>query len=140
MSTLEAREQRIFRAPPVTDNDSRPRRARHDICEIIDLVCTVSGVARAFLMTPCRGRHVSDVRHLAMFLCKMLTRKPYQKIGQHFDRHHTVIMYAMRKFEPVEILLYERVSKSASTEEWVHAAIKAAREVFPTFGQRGHRW
>lgn len=135
MSTLEAREQRIL---PIVGSNSC--RARHDMDDIVATVCAASGFDRRYLLSRPKARHICDIRQLAIMLCRMLTKKSYPKIGDYFNREYSTAIHAVRKFEAVEILLYQRVPKDAPTHEWVTAAFEAAREVFPMFGKRGLRW
>lgn len=71
------------------------------IREIQDAVCVASKTRRLHLLSHRRHRTVVIPRQVAMLLCKTLTPYSLPQIGIQFDRDHTTVLHAVRKFEPI---------------------------------------
>lgn len=58
------------------------------------------GVARADLMSNCRKGKFIRPRHVAMYLCKHLTKRSLPQIGKRFGgRDHTTVLHAVNKIK-----------------------------------------
>ena len=65
---------------------------------IISRICAYAGVAEKLVKGPLRTPDVVNVRHVAMWACRDLTKKSLTQIGRAFGgRHHTSVLYAVRK-------------------------------------------
>jgi len=59
-------------------------------------VCLHFEIGRARLLARDSARLVSRPRQIAMYLARELTGASYPRLGQHFGRHHTSVLYAWR--------------------------------------------
>lgn len=70
-----------------------PERIQSSLCEYF-------GITRAELIGHERHKKVTLPRHLAMYLCRLLTDMSLPEIAQHFsNRNHTTVLHACRKIE-----------------------------------------
>jgi chromosomal replication initiation ATPase DnaA len=65
--------------------------------DIQDAVADYYGIDREMLLAKYRDASLVNVRHVAVHLCKELTRSSYPAIGRKFNQDHTTIMYACRR-------------------------------------------
>lgn len=59
-------------------------------------VCLHFEIGRARLLARDSARLVSRPRQIAMYLARELTGASYPRLGQHFARDHTSVLYAWR--------------------------------------------
>jgi chromosomal replication initiator protein len=71
-----------------------------------------------------RSRVLVTARQIAMYLCRELTELSLPKIGQHFGRDHTTVMYADRK---IRTLMAERPSVYNQVRELTNRIKQQAR-------------
>jgi chromosomal replication initiator protein len=71
-----------------------------------------------------RSRVLVTARQIAMYLCRELTDLSLPKIGQHFGRDHTTVMYADRK---IRTLMAERPSVYNQVRELTNRIKQQAR-------------
>lgn len=63
------------------------------------------GTAKYFGVTPdelvgkSQQPHLVEPRHVAMYLCRELTKASHPVIGRAFNRHHTSVMMALRRID-----------------------------------------
>jgi hypothetical protein len=70
--------------------------------EIIRTVCSAMHVRKHEMLSLRRGERIMIPRHIAIALCKALTRRSLPQIGYAFgNRDHTSILYAVQKLAPV---------------------------------------
>jgi chromosomal replication initiator protein len=65
--------------------------------DVENAVCARFGLSRDQMQSPNRARMVSRPRQIAMFLAREMTGLSLPRIGRHFARDHTTILYAARK-------------------------------------------
>jgi chromosomal replication initiator protein len=70
---------------------------RPAISDVEIAVCARFGLSREQMQSPNRARIVSRPRQIAMFLAREMTGLSLPRIGRHFGRDHTTILYAARK-------------------------------------------
>lgn len=73
--------------------------ARVSIHDCLRAVSKEMDISLYDLVGPSRKRHLVRVRWLAMWLAKQLSDASVNAIGQHFERDHTSVMHALRRFE-----------------------------------------
>ena len=59
-------------------------------------VCLRFRISRAQLLRRDSARAASRPRQIAMYLARELTAASYPRLGQHFERDHTSVLYAWR--------------------------------------------
>ncbi len=84
------------------DADAAESEAKIPVSKILDTVQRVTGVFVDDIRGPCRARRTSYPRFLACYLIRNLRRDlSLPAIGEVFNRHHTTIINACRKWEEV---------------------------------------
>jgi chromosomal replication initiator protein len=67
---------------------------------IVDLICRERAIERADLVSPRRSQPISEARHLAMYLCRVCTQVPLERIGEAFGgRDHSTVLHGVRRVE-----------------------------------------
>lgn len=66
---------------------------------ILDLVAERTGVTRETMLGDDRADDVSKARQLAMYLTRVLLSWSLPKIGREFKRHHSTVLYSIRKHD-----------------------------------------
>ena len=70
--------------------------------DVVRKVAEIKGVPLKILVGPSRRREVVKTRHLAMYLCRELTKNTLSSIGVFFGgRDHTTVLHACSKVENV---------------------------------------
>lgn len=70
------------------------------VASITREVCRYFLVEKTDLISARRTKNLVVPRQVAMYLCKILTRKSLPEIGRRFgDRDHTTVLHAVRKME-----------------------------------------
>lgn len=72
---------------------------RVTIEEIQKIVATFHGLKWSDLLSSSRARDIVRPRQMAMYLCRLITRKSYPQLGQRFSRDHTTVMHACTRIE-----------------------------------------
>jgi hypothetical protein len=86
------------------------------IIEIQRIVCRVGCVSLDEMLSHRRSPKLIIVRHIAMMLCRVLTKKSYPEIGLRFGgRDHTTVLSALVKLEPVTIEVVEQIKLGKSS-------------------------
>lgn len=63
-----------------------------------------------------------------MALAKVLTGRSLPYIGRHFNRDHTTVIHAVRKFQPLIDAIGATLGLASAPHEWASAARKALAE------------
>ena len=70
------------------------------ILDVKRAICKRLGVSRNDLTTHCRSAQLVRPRHIAIYLCRVLTPRSFPYIGRHFGgRDHTSALHAFKKIE-----------------------------------------
>jgi chromosomal replication initiator protein len=78
----------------------RSNDIKSSIEDIQKKVCEFFGIKLSDMLSSKRSQNLAKPRHVAMYLCKMLTTKSLPEIGKRFSgRDHTTILHAVRKIE-----------------------------------------
>lgn len=89
------------------------------------------GVEKTDFLSPRRDQKNVLPRHVAMALCKHLTRKSLPEIGRRMgNRDHTTILHGCRKMQPITDAVAKRLPPDASVTDWV-AAMKEQVKITP---------
>lgn len=77
------------------------KRRRHPrIEEVCAAVGRYFGIGRTELLTHRRTQHLVYVRHVAMYLCHVMTLRSYPYIAEKMDgRDHTTVIHGVRKIQ-----------------------------------------
>ena len=67
--------------------------------QITRSVCAAHGVEMTQLKSRRRDARITQVRHMAYWLCRQVKNNSYPKIGRYFDRDHSTIMHGVEKFD-----------------------------------------
>ena len=70
-----------------------------EVLAIIWTVCNVFGIDANEVLSDSRGKHIVEVRHLAITLAKRETRFTLGEIGQQFGRDHTTVIHSIKATE-----------------------------------------
>ena len=75
-------------------------RSKISLRQITEAVAEMTGVSVYLMRAKGNCARPSQARHLAMYVARQVTPYSYPQIGRWFGgRHHTTIMYAVRKVE-----------------------------------------
>ena len=86
-------------------------------------VCQRFKISRAQLLRRDSARAASRPRQIAMYLARELTGASYPRLGQHFERDHTSVLYAWR-------MTIRRMAKDAA----LAAEVAGCRAILETSG------
>jgi hypothetical protein len=101
------------------------------IAEVQRVICAAFGVTPHELVSERRLKIALVPRQLAMALSQRLTHRSLHDIGRKFGgRHHTSVLYAIRKVAPIMARAQAMLPDSAGLTEWVQA-IKLAVSTCP---------
>jgi len=78
-------------------------RDTETITGLLAVVAETTGVATADIIGHRRPRRFSEARWLVWACLHETTDMSYQEIGDAFERHHTSIIYGVRKADPVQV-------------------------------------
>jgi chromosomal replication initiator protein len=81
-------------------------------------VCQRFQVTREQLLQRDTGQKVARPRQIAMYLARELTGASYPRLGQHFERDHTSVLYAWR-------MTVERMKKDA----WLRSEVESCKKI-----------
>ena len=63
----------------------------------IEVACKATGIKPDDLLSPTRNEEHVDARCIVYKLLKELNQWGYERIGRIFDKHHTTIMYGVKR-------------------------------------------
>jgi chromosomal replication initiator protein len=81
-------------------------------------VCLRFRIGREELLARDSARSVTRHRQIAMYLARELTDASLPRIGQHFDRHHSTVLFACR-----------RTAKCMATDAKLAVEVEICREI-----------
>jgi len=95
---------------PVASTPKRPRHlwqgsSRISSAQIQFAVSDYFGISRSGLVSDSRKSRYSLPRHVAMYLCRKLTKHSFPQIGATFNRHHTTVINSVNR---VEMMMQDR--------------------------------
>ena len=70
---------------------------RPTIAQVCRATADHYGLSWLDLVEPCRKRHISEARHVAMYLSHAVSKRGCIRIGRAMERDHTTVSYAVRK-------------------------------------------
>ena len=97
-----------YSVPPV---ESIVGSIHKDVTRFIDAVCAELEISVSDLVSPCRKKHLCDLRQLLMFILRDEFEMTYDEIGRYFNRDHSTAVYGCKQmrvyiFETNQINLY----------------------------------
>lgn len=104
--------------------------ARPSIREIQNAVCDIFKVSRTDLISARRTHPLTEIRQLAVALCKRLTLYSTPQIGRKFGgRDHTTVLHAVKKMAPVIGELDERLTVMNTPHQWASDAHEVMTQI-----------
>ena len=85
--------------------------------DITDVTSSYYDVNSSDVIGPTRSQKVAVSRQVSIYLCREITNKSFESIGEFFNRKHTTIMYA-----------YEQIKKKINTEKDLSNAIREIKQ------------
>jgi chromosomal replication initiation ATPase DnaA len=112
-----------YSVPPV---ESIVGSIHKDVTRYIDGVCAELDISVSDLVSPCRKRHLSDLRQLLMFILRDEFEMTFEEIGRLFHRDHTTAVHGCKKMmlyiETKQINLfhgtYLRAAETVYQSQW----------------------
>lgn len=74
-------------------------RGFREFTRIAGAVAAVTDVTIEEMIEDGRKMKPALARHLAIYLCKMMTSESLTNVGKYFERHHATVIYAIHKVE-----------------------------------------
>lgn len=86
-------------AAEIALRDMMPEQAEVEVTaeSIMEVTAEYFNIAVSDLTSTKKARAIAHARQLAMYLCRELTDLSLPRIGEHFGKDHTTVMYADRK-------------------------------------------
>ena len=109
----------ISNTNPVTPSYHIPIESVFKVKEIQRAVCEAYNVHFNDMISSRRTGSIVEPRHIAIMLCKHLTKLSMPEIGRMFGgKDHTTILHAVRKLSPILPEIIRTVPNGSSALEW----------------------
>ena len=84
---------------------------------ITDVVSEHLGISKEDILSSRRSADIANARQIAMYMCRILTEKPLESIGEYFKKDHSTVMHAI-----------EKIKKNMKTNENLAATIATIKK------------
>ena len=90
--------------------------------QITEVTANYFGVDKSDIKGTARGQKVSLARHIAIYLCREITKKSFVNIAEFYDKKHTTIMFA-----------HEKIKKDMLVKKEISTAIREIKQALKVF-------
>ena len=90
--------------------------------KITEVTANYFDVDKNDIMGAARGQKVSLARHIAIYLCRELTKKSFVNIAEFYDKKHTTIMFA-----------HEKIKKDMLSKKEISTALREIKQALKVF-------
>jgi len=112
-----------YSVPPI---ESIVGSIQRDVTRYIDEICTELEITPSDLVSASRKQHLTDLRHLLMYILREEFQLTYDEIGRFFHRDHTSVIHGCKKMmlyiETKQINLfcgiYLQAAQTAYKNQW----------------------